>query len=123
MLHLPGSSSSTSWGSTPWSWVLTGTTVLAGLVAGGAWLYTHQIRTPAAAAPTSSPPHARSATEAAPTADSAERRPANRYETLTRDELYAIARERDIQGRSYMRKAELLEAVSASDRSADAHRS
>jgi hypothetical protein len=33
-------------------------------------------------------------------------------ETMTRDELYELARERDIAGRSKMKKSELLAALS-----------
>jgi hypothetical protein len=38
-------------------------------------------------------------------------------ETMTRDELYELARERDIPGRSRMKKDELLAAVSRAARS------
>jgi len=38
-------------------------------------------------------------------------------DTLTRDELYDLAREHDIPGRSKMKKAELLEALSQAGRS------
>jgi DNA end-binding protein Ku len=37
--------------------------------------------------------------------------PADRYEELSRDELYELAQERDIPGRSSMTKAELAEAL------------
>jgi len=42
--------------------------------------------------------------------DEADSRP---YEERTRDELYALAAERDIHGRSNMRKAELIRALRA----------
>ena len=38
-------------------------------------------------------------------------------ETMTRDELYELARERDIPGRSRMKKAELRAALSRAGRS------
>jgi DNA end-binding protein Ku len=42
------------------------------------------------------------------------------YDAMTKDELYDIAKERDLPGRSDMKKAELIEALLASDTSAAA---
>lgn len=115
MLRSSNTSLSHSWESNTWNWVVTGTTVLAGLVAGGVWWYQHRqhARTPTAAAPPLlTPPNGESS--AAPSYETPSHATPS-YETLTRDELYDIARERDIHGRSSMRKAELLEAVRATD--------
>ena len=38
-------------------------------------------------------------------------------DTMTRDELYELARDRDLPGRSKMKKAELLDALSRAGRS------
>ena len=40
--------------------------------------------------------------------------PTNRLDERSRDELYNIAKERDIPGRSGMKKAELVEAIRSS---------
>jgi DNA end-binding protein Ku len=42
------------------------------------------------------------------------------YDAMTKDELYGIAKERDLPGRSDMKKAELIQALSSSDTSAAA---
>lgn len=42
--------------------------------------------------------------------------PADHLRDMTRDQLYELASERDVAGRSRMNKAELLEALSRSDR-------
>jgi DNA end-binding protein Ku len=42
------------------------------------------------------------------------------YEAMTRDELYALAKQRDLPGRSSLSKPELIEALTASDRESGA---
>ncbi len=42
------------------------------------------------------------------------------YDAMTRDELYALAKQRDIPGRSSLSKAELIEALTATDRESGA---
>lgn len=46
--------------------------------------------------------------------------PSADYEAMTRDELYALAKERDVPGRSSLSKPELIEALTATDRESGA---
>jgi DNA end-binding protein Ku len=42
------------------------------------------------------------------------------YDAMTRDELYALAKQRDIPGRSSLSKPELIEALASTDRASGA---